>query len=136
MSVRDGAQISALTAGAGAGGRIFIQAAEVDLSGVGFLEEAFPTGIGATTFGAGDGGTIEMVVGSLRMSDRAQVTTTTAGDGNAGNISIRAQSVDLTGDRTGIFAQVDPEAVGEGEMCELKPPRSFSEKMPKFRRRH
>lgn len=115
LSVRDGAQISALTAGAGAGGRIFIQAAEVDLSGVGFFsEEAFPSGIGATTFGAGDGGTIEMVVGSLRMSDRAQVTTTTAGDGNAGNINIRAELVDLTGDRTGIFAQVDPEASGEG----------------------
>ncbi|MEC4879839.1 MAG: filamentous hemagglutinin N-terminal domain-containing protein [Scytonema sp. PMC 1070.18] len=69
-------------------------------------------GTGAT----GNGGNITISSGSLSLIDGAQLITSTYGQGNAGNVSVRANdSVELSGgNMTGIVSTVESGAVGNG----------------------
>ncbi|HAZ48777.1 MAG TPA: hypothetical protein DDW76_09655 [Cyanobacteria bacterium UBA11369] len=95
LSVTDGAVIGTATQGRGSTGNIIIKVAEsVLLSGIA------PTRISTETLSqySGNSGQITIEARSLSVSGGAQVSTSTSGQGNAGNIRIDAKdSVTLSG---------------------------------------
>jgi len=157
LRVTEGGFITTGTIGSGKGGDIFLTAREIEISGVD--AEDFPstldaithgTGQGgniiinadkllvandalidASTFNKGDSGDIEINVRQLRLRNGAsQIATATVGEGDGGNLIIRAsESIDIRGKGlhpifnrdeelgiffSGLFASVDPDATGNG----------------------
>ncbi|MGF1514818.1 MAG: filamentous hemagglutinin N-terminal domain-containing protein [Elainellaceae cyanobacterium] len=77
-----------------------------------FLSEVSPTG-------SGTGGSIALSAPRLSVSDGAQVSVSTLGSGDSGNLDVAAQSVFLSGSSdlgfSGLFASViDSQATGNG----------------------
>jgi filamentous hemagglutinin family protein len=96
-----GAQISSGTFGAGNAGAITIRARDVDLSGG---TAAAPSGLFAPVdiTASGDGGRLSITTERLRVTDGAQIATSTLGSGNAGTLRINAsESVRLRGQSPG-----------------------------------
>ncbi|MEA5495822.1 two-partner secretion domain-containing protein, partial [Limnoraphis robusta] len=114
-----GAQISTSTFGDGNAGNINVQAASIDVTG-NSADGEFPSGFLANVSetGMGDGGNIYIETGQLRMTDRAIISSSTFGQGNAGLVSIFAtDSVELAD--SGIFSNVGENAVGNGGNIEI-----------------
>lgn len=95
LQVTAGARITASTAGSGNAGDIFLQANELEVSGVSNVGErnsqieAFST----TEF---DAGTIDIAVEELRVTDQGLISVSSRGQGDAGNLAIRADQIWLT----------------------------------------
>jgi filamentous hemagglutinin family protein len=112
LQMDDRAQIAASTFGSGDAGTISILANQVDLRGgsdiVALVAE------GAT----GNGDRLTLVAERLTLSDGSQISSPTAGSGNAGEINIRARDIEIVGGirrfASGFFASVEPEATGRG----------------------
>ena len=137
LRIADGGQVNASTFGEGNAGNLFVRAQFIELIGqVASVERNFLSGLYSVVqprdkTGAlqplaktGDGGNIQIDAEQLRVADGAQISAYTIGEGNAGNISIRAQSIELTGETlrsglspqaSGLSAQVGlPSATGDG----------------------
>jgi filamentous hemagglutinin family protein len=85
-----GAQISASTSSSGQGGTLRITAPEsITLTGDGSI-------VSAETTGAGNGGDLTLSTGKLVARDGAQVTVSSANSGKAGNLTVDANSIELT----------------------------------------
>lgn len=107
LRVSDGAQVATSTFGAGNAGQLQIFAREIEVIGgatqgpSALLSTVEP---GAT----GQGGNLEITTGRLRVIDGAQVASDTLGDGNAGNLFVNAQTIELVGSNlqgsSGLFA--------------------------------
>jgi filamentous hemagglutinin family protein len=113
LRITDGAQVSTSTFGAGNAGTLTVQANEVELSGR-------SSGLFAIVErgASGNGDTLTLVADRLQIRDGAQITTLTAGGGDAGDLTVRADQIELVG-RAGQFASglltsVEPEATGRG----------------------
>ena len=92
LSVTNGSQLAAVTAGRGNAGNIIIDARDtVSFEGVG--ADGFRSG--ALSFvqqgAVGRGGNVEITTGSLLVTNRAVLRASTAGQGDAGNIIINAR---------------------------------------------
>jgi filamentous hemagglutinin family protein len=123
LLVRDGAAISASTLGSGKGGNLTVQATEsVIISGTDNSIDKFGSVLRATVEqgATGDGGNLTIDTPQLIVRDGAQVLTSTFGEGNAGNLTVRnAGTVELIGGvvvdnqffPSGLFSQTD---VGTG----------------------
>jgi filamentous hemagglutinin family protein len=121
-------QINASTTGTGLAGDISLQARGSNQfsNGVGLFGDA---SIEATTSGAGDGGSIRIGSGSLRLHDRAFISASTSSEGPGGNVVVHADRVNLRGrgseqGAAGIFAVseagLDPGAVhGKGGSIDI-----------------
>jgi len=101
LQLVDGAQIATSTFGPGQGGELAIKVIEEAIfSGQDQSEDGFRSGLLTTSEGqmddAGNGGTIVLVVGDLRLAENGEITTETLGPGVGGNINIQAQTVKLT----------------------------------------
>jgi filamentous hemagglutinin family protein len=125
LSVLNGSGIATTTGGQGASGTLTIENSElVELIGTapdgsfgsGLYAETVGTGdagtldittnqlnisqggeISTRTLGQGEGGDIQIQIGTLRL-DNGRINASTLGTGNGGNISVRAsESVDITG---------------------------------------
>ncbi|MBD2459636.1 S-layer family protein [Oscillatoria sp. FACHB-1407] len=134
LIVRNGAQISTNTFGSGQGADLRIIANQsVDLSGSLFRGgDRLPSGLftavvqdttdPAAVSATGQGGTLSLQTPRLTLSSGAQISTSTFGAGNAGNLQIAADLIELDGtvpgtnDPTAIFANVAevPTATGNG----------------------
>ncbi len=92
VTVSGGAQIDSSTIGPGTGGTVQLTAANsIDIFGLG-------TRISSDTRVEGDGGNIRFQAGRVTLNDRATVTATTSGMGNAGQINLSMlQSLVLEG---------------------------------------
>jgi filamentous hemagglutinin family protein len=96
LTLSDGSQISALTAGSGDAGDVSIVAGEISITGSagrfasGFLASVEP---GAT----GRGGRMVVRAERLQLRDGGEISTITFGDGNAGNLLIDANEVEIIG---------------------------------------
>ena len=96
--------ISADIIGDGEGGTIDISASDsIELSGLSFIQADVITG------STGNGGSLNIETGQLSISGGSQISASTLGNGNAGNVTIIAdESVNLSGagesSRGGIFA--------------------------------
>ena len=104
----DGAQIAGSSFGDGNAGDIHIRAGSIELVGRPDLDNADAnigsrSSFGVPNFGtpptAGDGGNVFITTDRLILRDRAFISTAAFGDGNAGDITIRANSIELLGDK-------------------------------------
>ncbi|MCT7950341.1 filamentous hemagglutinin N-terminal domain-containing protein [Ancylothrix sp. C2] len=106
LIVRDGAQIATGTFDKGTGGNLIINASNIELSGATptaenlsrdfFKDQSgqlLPSGLFASSFGSGNAGTLSVTAGSLRITDRAQISVSSQQGGEAGNLNIIARSL-------------------------------------------
>ncbi|MCU0526730.1 MAG: filamentous hemagglutinin N-terminal domain-containing protein [Elainella sp. Prado103] len=131
LILRDGAQISTGTYGSGQGVDLTISARErIELSGGTLL---YPSGLFARTnrSAVGSGGNLSIRTPHLSLQGGAQISTDTLGAGNAGNVRITAsESIEVIGRNpanlnskrgaSGLFAQVRPNASGQGGNLTLR----------------
>ncbi|KMW70610.1 hypothetical protein WN50_33950, partial [Limnoraphis robusta CS-951] len=108
------ARLGALTFGQGNAGVVSILARDsVELSDGNILSSVEEGAVG-------NGGTIEINTGNLLISEGSPVITSTSGEGNAGNITVKADNIELTGTSadgeliSGFFADVDDTGIGNG----------------------
>ncbi|WP_414574029.1 filamentous hemagglutinin N-terminal domain-containing protein [Nostoc sp. CCY 9925] len=114
LLVRDGAQVSARTFGAGKGGNLIVDASDVQLIGTS-ADGQFPSGLftSALPKSTGDAGDLTVKTNTLLLRDGARVNTSTFGTGKGGNLSVDAQDVQLIGTSTdgqflsALFAQTN-----------------------------
>ncbi|NEO68971.1 filamentous hemagglutinin N-terminal domain-containing protein [Moorena sp. SIO3H5] len=119
LRITDGAQIAATTFGTGNAGPLTVQATEIEL--IGTSSQGLPSGLFANVeeVATGDGGNLTINTESLRLSDGAQISAITDGEGDAGSIEVNATDVELIGtspqgDTSGLFTEVRPGAIGNG----------------------
>jgi len=98
LLVKDGAGMDVSTVGQGKGGNLIINAPQgVQLSGTS-ADGKIATALGASTFGKGDGGNVQITTGELLVKDGAAINLSTAGEGKGGSLIINApQGVQLIG---------------------------------------
>lgn len=121
LVLRDGAQISTGTYGAGRGVEMTVVASSVELSGG---TQQNPSGLFARTRrqATGNGGNLTIDARRLTLQAGAQISTDTLGAGNAGNVTVNAsESIEVLGRNpnaltkaSGLFAQVRRTATGNG----------------------
>ena len=116
MSVSSGATLAANTSGQGNTGDVTINATDaVSLEGS-------STAIGSQVFAGavGNGGSIDITTDTMSVSGGATIVANTSGEGNAGDVTIRAtDAVSLGGSSTGIGSQVLAGAVGDGGSIDI-----------------
>ncbi|BFU96568.1 MAG: protein of unknown function [Nitrospira sp.] len=119
LAMANGSQIDSGTSSSGQGGNISVSATEtIALSGT--LSDGTPVGIFSRSIGtdpdSGSGGNITLNAGqSVTISDGAQVSASTTGPGNAGNVTIQglaspAQSLTLSSGAT-----ITAQTLGDGD---------------------
>jgi large exoprotein involved in heme utilization and adhesion len=121
LLARNGAQISTATFGQGEAGELTVRAESVELIGE-TSDGRFSSGLfaGVAKTASGNGGNLTIKTDRLFVRDGAEVSLTTKGKGNAGNLFVKAQSIELIGTSvdgsatSGLLAQVDPVAKGNG----------------------
>ncbi|WDD32955.1 filamentous hemagglutinin N-terminal domain-containing protein [Nostoc sp. UHCC 0926] len=115
LSLTDGAALLTATPGQGNAGNVTIKAdGAVSFDGVRVID-GFPRGSGAYSgvlpvatlgsVGIGNGGDINITAGSFSLTNGAQLSTFTGGQGNAGNVTIKADGavlLDGVGEISGI----------------------------------
>jgi filamentous hemagglutinin family protein len=121
LSLIDGAQLLTITRGAsdtqpagrGNAGNVNVKVTgAVDIAGE---KNDFPSGIFSSveTGTVGNGGNITIDSGSFSLQNGAQLSASTSGQGNAGNVTVRVlDSVDLAG--ASILSPVEAGGVGQG----------------------
>ncbi|BAZ08269.1 filamentous hemagglutinin-like protein [Calothrix sp. NIES-4071] len=98
LSVLDGAKIYTNTSGSGNAGNLLINAREVEILGTNkALRLPSTIQTAALDTSTGQGGQLTINAERLRVAQGGQVTSTTIGSGNAGNIALNGQSIDVTG---------------------------------------
>lgn len=128
LKLTNGAQIFSSTFGFGKAGNLQIKAQDIELVGIApngpsSIVTAVQKIPGAPDFlgtGKGTGGNLNIETGSLLVTDGAQISSNTSGSGNAGNMQIKASSVELAGSSpfslSGLFVSA---IVGNGEGGDL-----------------
>ncbi|BAZ22531.1 filamentous hemagglutinin outer membrane protein [Kalymmatonema gypsitolerans NIES-4073] len=114
LTVKDGASIATVTNSPGSAGDLLVRATDVQLSGT--TTDGNPSGLSGQVqqSATGKGGNLTIETGRLRITDGAAVDASTFGEGQAGNILVKAtDAVELVGEGpnfpnfpSGIFAQV------------------------------
>lgn len=112
LSIRDGSEIAAITAGSGDGGNLTIDAESIDLVGITTINNMARGGLLAASgrggFGqqqaSGSSGDIEITTENLTVQNFASVDVQSLGTGNAGNLKIVAEDSILLNDRGTISA--------------------------------
>ena len=121
LLITDGARIQVSTFGAGNAGDLIVNATEIELIGTAFGTFSSTILVRVETGATGDGGNVEVTTESLRLVDGAQISSSTRSLGNAGNLNIQAQEVEIVGTSptstttlSGIFSNVIQGAEGNG----------------------
>jgi large exoprotein involved in heme utilization and adhesion len=94
LNVTNGAQLNASTFGQGDAGNVSISVrdtATFDSVGSNGFRSGAGSEVGRT--GVGHGGTLTLTAGSLNVTDGAQLTSSTFGQGNAGDVSISVRDI-------------------------------------------
>ena len=94
LLVRDGALVSASTFGSGKGGNLIVDASE-SVHVIGESANGLPSTLSAQAGKTSTGNAGDMTISTavLRVSDKAQVFTSTSGIGDAGNLNISTQQL-------------------------------------------
>ena len=93
LIIRDGAGVGAESFAAGDGGEVMIRASEaVEISGIVANGDNPRSVLGASTAGTGNAGNVTIETGQVIVRDGSQITveTDSQSEGNAGNLTIRA----------------------------------------------
>ncbi|MCC5654422.1 filamentous hemagglutinin N-terminal domain-containing protein [Nostoc sp. XA013] len=121
FSLGDGAQISASTRGQGNAGNLTVRARDA----VSLADNAYILST-VESRGVGNGGNVNLSTSSLSITNGAQITAGTDGQGDAGNINIDASDrvsfygTSRDGFPSGAFSSVDEGAVGRGGSVNLR----------------
>ncbi|KYC43511.1 filamentous hemagglutinin [Scytonema hofmannii PCC 7110] len=132
LRVLAGAQMIATTFGSGNAGELTIKANDIEVKGVAEYTDIFtgesvedPSILAATVekipgfsnSGTGRGGNVKIQTQNLRLVEGGQIASTTFGLGDAGNLQVNANNVELIGvsktTRSGLFASAIQES-GDG----------------------
>ncbi|MDJ0659299.1 MAG: filamentous hemagglutinin N-terminal domain-containing protein [Crocosphaera sp.] len=123
LRLTDGGQIGSLTFSVGNGGILDINASNIEIEGT---SGSRPSGIVSQVGRVndlndrtlGNGGQININTNQLKLSDGGIISTNTAGLGRAGNMTINAQNVQVTGGvrqtASGLFSAVTEGGRGNG----------------------
>ncbi|NJL41988.1 MAG: hypothetical protein HC899_39090 [Leptolyngbyaceae cyanobacterium SM1_4_3] len=120
LRVSNGSQISASTFGAGDGGRLSISAGVVEVIGSDGDGNASAISAQVNPGATGDAQDLTIDAGRLVASDGGQIRVSTFGAGNAGQLRVQADGIELIGDDpddgdpSGLFANVNRNATGRG----------------------
>ncbi|MBN3959379.1 filamentous hemagglutinin N-terminal domain-containing protein [Nostoc sp. NMS8] len=110
FSLRDGAQLATSTLGQGNAGNVTVRASDfVSLTG---QKTAILTTV--EVGGAGQGGNLDINAATLSLTDGAQLSASIFGQGNAGNVTVRANDAISLAANAYIFSTVEAGGVGEG----------------------
>lgn len=119
LSLTRGAQISASTFGRGNAGNVLLFANAIAIDGL------TPNGVSISSIGSqvepaatGNGGNVRLSTSTLSITNGAQISASTFGNGNAGNVSISATERILLSDGF-IASAVDGRAFGNGGDIQL-----------------
>jgi filamentous hemagglutinin family protein len=97
IDLLNGGNIGSTTFNLGNSGNVGIVADEVNVQGVAASSFA-PSTINAASFGPGNGGTVTLTTGNLKVNFGGRVGTSALSSGNAGDLIVNAQnSISLTG---------------------------------------
>jgi len=129
LSLSQGSFISVSTFGTGDAGQLNVNASEIELIGDNRISGT-PSGLFAVvgSNATGKAGDVTIQTQSLRIIDGATLSTSTFGEGNAGNLRVTAterievSGSDPEGNPSGIRAQVDSGATGKGGNLTLETP--------------
>jgi filamentous hemagglutinin family protein len=109
IRLTEGSAVLSLTREAEPGGNLSVTAAEaIEITG---SPDGQPSGFLLETIGEGDGGNLQISARNLLLRDGGQATTSTLGNGRAGNVrvdvseSIEAVGTTPAGEPSGLFAQ-------------------------------
>ncbi|MEH1938792.1 MAG: filamentous hemagglutinin N-terminal domain-containing protein [Nostoc sp.] len=124
LRLSNGGNIStSVLLGQGQGGNLVVRATDsIDITGLGGegLNGSAPSVFAELqTGGIGSGGSIDVTTRRLNLSNNGQISASTFGQGNAGNITINANLIDLRGS-SNITTQVDSEAKGNAGNISIK----------------
>ena len=117
LLLEDGGQVNVNTFSLGNAGDLKVNATDIQVIGES-ADGDFLSALSAQAdiFLTGKGGDIVLETGSLLVSDGAQISTTTFGQGDAGNLTVKAQEIKLTGDSefasSGLFSSTEAEGDG------------------------
>ncbi|MFP4123777.1 MAG: beta strand repeat-containing protein, partial [Coleofasciculus sp.] len=112
LSVTNGGGLYALTAGQGNAGKVTIDARDrISFNGVNSNGGSSGVFSRVDTTGVGQGGDITITTGLLLVTGSAQLNTLTAGQGNAGNLSVTAPQAVILSDNS----QLSVETRGVGQ---------------------
>ena len=115
LQIRDGGGISSSTESFGDAANINIQATEVEVIGTNSSNENISI-ITTSSFSSGNGGDIELNVERLSVQNGGQILANALDVGNAGNITVTANDVEVRGtsaDGT-IFSDINASSEGDG----------------------
>jgi filamentous hemagglutinin family protein len=110
LKLSNGAQIGVFTSGSQKAGTLTIKANKIEAIGSEDPQDFLATGlfVNVNPDATGNGGTSQIKVKNLSLTNGAQIVASTFGSGNAGNIEIVAENIDLIGfnarGRSGIVA--------------------------------
>lgn len=118
LYIANGAQISSGAFGDGNAGELRIEVQDVEIIGsspIGGSGLFTPT----ETIATGEGGNLTVVADRVRLMNGAQIAASTFGAGNAGDLTIQANVIELSGTDpegfpSGFFANVEQGAIGKG----------------------
>jgi filamentous hemagglutinin family protein len=113
LALRDNAQISAATFGTGTAGNIFVR----DVNSISLDAATISTAVGRGAVLSNPNetrGNIAIATNSLALNNGAQITASTNGQGNAGNISIRNADTISLNDNSTISSAVRSNGQGRG----------------------
>ncbi|GJD15791.1 hypothetical protein RIVM261_007470 [Rivularia sp. IAM M-261] len=109
LSLSNGGQISAAIFATGNAGNILINAGQIDLRG-------FPSRISTEVYekAVGNAGDIRINTQRLNLQDGADISSTTSGNGSAGNLTIQARDIVFNGAASRLLSSVEETANGNG----------------------
>ena len=117
LFLEGGGSVNVNTFSLGDAGNLTVRAKEIELVGESDGGDFFSAlSAQADIFLTGKGGDISVKTDNLLVSDGAQISTTTFGEGDAGNLTIDAQNIELDGTSefgsSGLFAATEGEGDG------------------------
>ncbi|NEQ65472.1 MAG: filamentous hemagglutinin N-terminal domain-containing protein [Symploca sp. SIO2D2] len=126
LEITNGAGLSTSTFGEGNAGNVKITATDtIRFDGVGSDGFSSTASSSVGQGAVGDGGDIEIIAGSLEVTNGAQLSASTFGKGNAGDVRIRTTEIVLfdgfggDGFSSAAFSSVESGAVGDGGDIEI-----------------
>lgn len=122
LSILDGARIDTIASGAGHGGDVEITAGRVLISGTNTISPAVPSMINSQStsqYTTGGSGNIKIIAGSFELADSGTVTVQTSGRGNAGTISIEADSILIRGQYYGGYTTINASTGSSGNAGDI-----------------
>ncbi|GAB4552385.1 MAG: hypothetical protein Tsb0014_46240 [Pleurocapsa sp.] len=103
LKLSEGGQILTSTSGAGHGGDLLIRAENIEVKDTIINQLGTRSGISSSVekFGSNHGGDIEIVTNNLDLIDGGSIAANALGQGDAGNIEINAQNINVAGVSSG-----------------------------------